>query len=147
LLLKASGAFEESYNPVCQDIDFPDLAFPDYKYTPAEVSECRDVSNVSHYIPIPLCAPKVGIRNWNNSAVAALMHMPKASVNEDDLAARREDQIRPTRQIFLMQNIAVAQTMYGPADNHFRFCVLSGDSRHIGASLLWRQNIGHKVFR
>jgi hypothetical protein len=75
------------------------------------------------------------------------MHMPEASVDEDDLSARGENQIRPAGKNLLMQNKAVAETMYCPANDHFGFRVLPGYSCHIGASLLWRQDVGHKVFR
>ena len=147
LLHRSTGSFEEFYDPVSQDTDFLYLTFPNYENTPSEIPERRNVSNVSRHIPLPLCAPKIGIRSWNDLAIAALMHVPKAAVDENDLAASRKNQIGSTGQILVVQNISVTETMSCPANHHFRFRVLAGYGCHVGTSLFCCQDVSHKVFR
>jgi hypothetical protein len=147
LLLRATGSFEKFYDLGNQGVDFPYLAFPHYEHTPAETSKRRDVSRIASHIPFPLRTPEFRICSGDDSTVTAFVHMPKTSVDEDDLVAGRENQIRPAWQILLMQNVAIAETMCCTANDQLRLCVFPCNGGHIGASLFWRQDVGHKVFR
>lgn len=56
--------------------------------------------------------------------------MPEAAMDKNDLPPRRKDQIGCAGQSFVMQDIAVAQSVQEPANSHFRCSVHRPDSGH-----------------
>jgi len=62
--------------------------------------------------------------------------MPKASVNENDLAQLRKHQIWDSGKIAHMKPIPETHAMDEAADNHLRPGVRSSNARHLLASLL-----------
>lgn len=74
--------------------------------------------------------------------------MPKASMNEDDLAPRGEDEVGRSRQVAAMQTEAIAERMGQTADAHFRFRVLAANACHERAPSrihLWFALLRHPV--
>ena len=58
------------------------------------------------------------------------MEVPKAPVHKDDFAPRGKHQVRPSRQIFPMQTIAITQSVKQSAHLHFRLHAFGFDLRH-----------------
>jgi hypothetical protein len=71
------------------------------------------------------------------------MHMKKATAHIDDLTVARKYNIRFTWQILLVQTEAIAHPVNNRAHNNLRFGVATTDSRHVIATLCWRQDIDH----
>jgi hypothetical protein len=63
------------------------------------------------------------------------VQVPKASVDEDDLAPAREHQIRPTGQRVIVEAIPVTQAVHEPPDKELRSGVLALDPAHVLAAL------------
>lgn len=66
---------------------------------------------------------------------ASAVLMPEAAMHKDDLAAGRENQIGPAREIMPVQSVAIPQAMHEPAHEHFRFHPRAADSTHIRAAV------------
>jgi len=71
--------------------------------------------------------------------------MEEASVDIDYFAMPHKNDVGLARQALLMQLIPITQSMNDGADNHFRLCVATSDSRHIEATLGGRKNICHQT--
>ena len=56
--------------------------------------------------------------------------MPKASVNEDDCAARGEHQVGGSGEVAAMETIAITHGMQGSAHDHFGTSVFTVDPPH-----------------
>src|SRR5690348_8483519 len=93
--------------------------------------------NVSR--PFPL--PELRTSSRDHRPPAAVVHVPETSVDKDHLAPAGEDEVWAAWQPFRVQDVAVAQTMDQPPDNHFRLCVLALDRRHVPAALLRSVNV------
>jgi hypothetical protein len=66
------------------------VAFPDDDDTPAGTTKRADVSSVAAYVGKPLSAPEFLVGGRRDSAVFAIVHVPKAPVNKNDLVEFRE---------------------------------------------------------
>jgi hypothetical protein len=62
------------------------------------------------------------------------MTVPETPVDEDDLSSRTEDEVWPSRQVCLMEPIAVSQPMDKSSDEQLRFCVLRANQTHLLAA-------------
>ena len=62
------------------------------------------------------------------------MLMPKAPMNEDDLATWAKYQIGLAGKPSTMKPVAIAHPVHQPPDNHLRLHVLGLDRRHVGTA-------------
>lgn len=103
-------------------------------------------------VPVPgprtLGCPEFGVAFGGVPARAAIVEMPEAAIDEDDLAPAGEYEIRaawqPPAACGTVQSITVALGMEQPAHQHFRFGVLAADAGHIPAPLLGRELVRHE---
>ena len=77
--------------------------------------------------------------------MAALVQVPKTTVNKDDFASRDKDEIWLSGKIFAMERVAIAQGVGRLSDAHFRNGVLAPHSTHTGDSLFRREIISHQA--
>ena len=85
-----------------------DLTLPDGKDAPAETLQRLLDVGVALDISGELRQPVVQIRRWLPAPVAAIVLVPKASVDEHDGAMSREDDVGRARQITAMEAEAVS---------------------------------------
>jgi hypothetical protein len=72
------------------------------------------------------------------------MAMPKATVNENDRAISRQDDIRSTGEVFTMKPEAVTQSVKNASNGELRPSVFATYRRHIAASLLASMDVNHE---
>jgi hypothetical protein len=84
------------------------LAFPNDQGLPTECPQREHVGP----IPCPVCLkfglPKIEPSLGHASQFAALVAVPKATVNKDDFVAARKHNVGPPRQVAPVQPISVA---------------------------------------
>jgi hypothetical protein len=111
------------------------FALPDNQNLPAE-SPQRDLMLA---ITLPVCfqlrLPKIHTRLRHPVAQAALVPMPEAAVDEDDLPAWPEAQVRAAWQIAAVQPIAISERINQSAHNQLGLGVLAPDAPHALAAL------------
>lgn len=73
----------------------------------------------------------------------AIVLMPETAVHKDNGFVARKDQVRFPGQVFRMQTVTQPGRMQRLADQQFRLCVASFDSRHVATSGRCVMNIGH----
>lgn len=77
-----------------------------------------------------LCAPILLIRLWPLAPSFAVMPVPEAAVNENDLASLRKHQVGIPRQFFAVQTITISQTVHESAHPHLRLRILTVHLSH-----------------
>jgi hypothetical protein len=86
-------------------------------------------------VPEELFSPKRTARLRERRLSTTVVLMPKASVDEDDLAAGRKDNVGTSRQIAAMEPKSISERVCKPSDHFFRLGVLPPNSRHQSATL------------
>lgn len=99
---------EKSPDFLLQRLSVFSLAFPDHKRGPTGRFQGGQALLVPLHIAVSLGFPEGSIRLWPNPSISAIMHVPEAAMNEDDLAAPAEDQVRCTRQPLVVEPVPVA---------------------------------------
>jgi len=119
------------------------FTFPDNQYLPAETPQRILMPHVPFGICRELRHPKVKTRFRKpcESAGRITVTMPKASMNENHLAAISKDNVRLSWKGFSVEAVAIAQAMQKPPDRHFRFGVAALDAPHSNAALLSCQGV------
>ena len=119
------------------------LTFPHHEDIPPQLPERGLGLSVSLPIPLELWQPVVGSALRLPCQAAANVLMPEAAMNEDDLSQPGKDQIGSARQITAVQAEPVSQAMSRPPDRELRLRVRLCDAPHLGATLFWRNPVGH----
>src|SRR5215472_3028894 len=93
----------------------PSLAFPHDERGPSCCLERLEITRISCLIPLELRPPifRPGLRHLR--AEPAVMLMPETAMDEDDLATRREHNVRVARQVGAVQAIAIAERVQDSA--------------------------------
>jgi len=120
------------------------FAFPNYKNLPAHPLQCLNIPPVPRYIPFTLDLPELTIRFRNHLPKSARVHVPKATVNENDFFAGRENQIWFSGKAPVVENITKSHTVGHGANKHFRLCILAANRGHVATALLRGQYVGHE---
>src|ERR1035441_7400081 len=98
--------------------------------------QSSDATGISQTVTGDLLLPIVLICFWHPRSAHAIMSVPEASVNENDLPKSRKDHIRPTREILPMEPIAVPHGVDQAAHYHLWFGVFTLDRAHGSAASL-----------
>lgn len=77
---------------------FPQLALPNREYLPSQRLKLCRLSSVAHHSGASLGLPKLRVGFRSHQAVATVVHVPEASVYEDDFLAAGENDVRATRK-------------------------------------------------
>ncbi len=116
-------------------LHIPRLAFPDRHHRKSQSSQFpaafRVAFAVSPELGDPISAPR-----RRDSAAAAAVQMPKATVDIDHLRQPRQHDIRRPRQIAPMQPIPKPQPVQEPPNDHLRRGVFGFNRRHDAGTLI-----------
>ena len=74
------------------------LAFPNNQHPPPQSSKLTTNPTIASDIPRKLGGPAIHARSRHGTPRLAMMAVPEAAVDEDDLAARWEDGVGTARQ-------------------------------------------------
>jgi len=75
--------------------------------------------------------------------VAAAVGVPEATVHENHLPTRREDEVRLAGKVPSIEPMAIAEAVQEPPNGPFGSGALAPNRRHDPAALLLRSGIGH----
>ena len=104
------------------------LAFPHCEHSPADLPQMSGVASISFRISRSLCVPELGICLRSDSAESTLVHVPEATVNEDDGPMLWENDVRASRQIADVQPVPISERVEKSSDLHLRAGVLPLDA-------------------
>lgn len=121
------------------------LAIPYGANLPSHSSELAEVFFIPLDIGFELWVPvmPIGFRTARIEAFALRMLVPKTTVHEDYFRARREYQVRLSRQLLAVQPVAVTSAMQKPAHDQFRRRILAADTAHVFATCRRPEAIRH----
>ena len=119
-----------------QVVRSPQVTFPHDQHVPPLLTKQRLISGVPGPIAGQLCAPILLIRLWSLATGLAVMPMPEAAVNKNDLAPLRKHQVGISRQVFAVQPVAIPQTVHESPHPHLRLRVLTVHPGHCEFALL-----------
>lgn len=92
-----------------------DLAFPKYKHRPASFVQRQDSACIALFRSSELWLPIILSRFGLGAVNAADVLVPKAAMDEYDLASRREDKVWPSGKLFAVKPEPVSQPVrYAP---------------------------------
>lgn len=90
-----------------------------------------------------LLLPVPAIRGGDHSAETAVVLVPKAAVNQDDLLAKRKDEIRFAGEVSSMKAESVPKTVCDLADDYLRLRIFAPNPGHAVTALFWSQVVNH----
>lgn len=119
------------------------FTLPHYHYRPTHFAEIA----LDPAIPVHICTefllPKSGICRGGRGEATIFVTVPEAAVDENDLAARREDQIGLAGKVFGVQTEAVTHPVDEAANRKFRPCVSRPHRSHDAGAPRGIDVIGH----
>lgn len=117
------------------------FALPNLKNVPSQFFQFAPNATIPCYILFKFLHPESDSRFWCRGISASCVTMPKASVYENDLSPRRKDEIRTSRQTFIVKAESIAHAVNKATDRQFGRCVLRANRRHDERTLFRRDFI------
>lgn len=96
------------------------------------------IPGVSFSVSASFAFPELRVGGWLDSPVAAVVHVPEATMNKNHLLQAWKDQIRFPWQVLLMQPVAISHCMDQAPHHHLGLGVLAPDAGHAALPLLRR---------
>lgn len=123
------------------------LAFSNYKNTPALPAQALDVLLVPSPIPFEFWEPVIcmGLRLMREPAVS--MRVPIAPIDLNDFSKTREDEVRRPRESADVQPVPVAHAVNQPTHGHLGRRILAADAPHVLTSTLWWESVRNTQLR
>lgn len=106
-----------------------DLALPSDEHFPSRSLQSSDVSSIARGVAAKFCKP-ILLSRRRNSTAAAVVHVPEATVNNDDPSESSKDQVGATRQRGIVKAVAESHGMYEATDEHLGLGVLGFHRGH-----------------
>lgn len=110
-------------------------------HLPTSLPQLLNRSPITRSISLKFFLPESDVALWYRPSIAALVTVPKASMDENDFPPRREYEVRPCGQIRSVERVTVAKGMQRLANADFRSRVACFYARHQPASTLFGQTI------
>lgn len=120
----------------------PRLALPDRDHSPAEFLKARNISPVTFHVRGELARPELLPRRRNSRVPAPRMSVPEATMHEHHSSIPAQDDVRPARQMLVVQPKAQAGGMQVRAHRQFRFGVPALDASHHSRARLLIHHVG-----
>lgn len=131
----SKGWAQEAAQPSHKGLAIFEFTFPHNKSLPAKHVQVAQYALITAHIFRQLRFPEVSARFGDASFGAFCMAMPKAAMHEDDLTARRKDEIGRARQASSMEPITVPERMSEATHDHLNAGVLRAHPCHQTATL------------
>jgi hypothetical protein len=119
------------------------LALPDDCDLPFETGKRFRHRSVAGNVASELGLPILNVGCRARRRLAVRMAMPITAMDQERHATGREDEVRPTGQVFPMKAEAVAEAMREPAHAQLGFRVGAPHAPHDRASLLSGEDVRH----
>lgn len=113
---------------------------------PAAPSQPRSVTPVAGDIIAELLQPECTSRGRSGSKAARVVAVPEASVDEDDHAKSRKNNVGLAGQLFVVQAESVSHFVQQRPHHTFGTSVLAANTRHVVAALLRCQRVHGALF-
>ena len=110
---------------------------------PAEAAQLDAFFDVALFVAVNLLLPEFGVCLGHYKVLAALVTVPKASVDEDDCLVFAQYYVGGAGQALDVYAVAVAMGMEVTAHNQLGFGVLALDARHALVPLLFVHSVCH----
>jgi hypothetical protein len=85
--------------PLAQSLGFLELAFPNRHHFPTFALKRPIVPIIAFLVALKFWKPKIKARFWQPRERAACVPMPEAAMDEDNLCAFPENDVRASRQV------------------------------------------------
>lgn len=126
---------QERLNPAGQRLPLPDLTLPDHQGSPAHLRQASRMPRIALTVAPQFGAPVLLPGAGDAPSPRTIMHMPEATMHEDDAATGGKDQIGFTGEPPIMQPVPIAHAVGEPPDDHFRSRVPAPDRAHVLAPI------------
>lgn len=107
-----------------------EFTLPDGLDGPTEVMQAGGHRGVADKVRVEFAVPVGGVRGWPGRPRATWMLMPKASVNEDDLASAMEYNVWSTREVPGVDFVSVTQGKQRATNSDLRLCAGAANRTH-----------------
>jgi hypothetical protein len=101
----------ESHNLPLQLLQIACFTLPDHQRRPSQLSQRSDVSDISLRITFHFACPEVDIGLRQRSAATILVPMPETSMDKYQFAKLWQNNVRPTRQEFVIEPEPVSDSV------------------------------------
>lgn len=102
------------------------------------LAQLTTAPSVSFSVLLELRSPELLTRAGHDFTVAAIVPMPEAAVNEDNLLTGRENEVGTSGKRPHVKPITIAEGMDAFTHHHFRFRVLAPNAGHAVLALFGR---------
>ena len=110
---------------------------------PAEAAQLDAFFYVALFVAVNLLLPEFGVCLGHYKVLAALVTVPKASVDKDDCLVFAQYNVGGTGQAFDVYAVAVAVGVQIMSHNQLGLCVLALDARHALVPLFYGHSVCH----
>jgi hypothetical protein len=117
------------------------VAFPDFEDSPSGGAESGAVALIAHDVGTALFRPETRVGRGRRLAELAAMHVPEASMYEENSAGACEDKIGLAGQRFAVQAVAESEAVQQRAHSEFGLCVAAPNARHVVTALFRCKNV------
>lgn len=128
-----------------QEVSVSSLAFPYDQNTPSTIFQSRVVAGIAGDVASEFLPPERDSRFGLVAVSAALMSVPEAPMNKDDLTPPVHDDVRTPRKRSVMETVAHTHGAEQAPDAKLRRRILASDRRHVRAAALRTNAVGHSV--
>jgi hypothetical protein len=115
----------------------PQFTLPKNQCLPSGATQCVQSPSVKHLIAFDFLDPVSAIILMHARSACAIVSVPKASMDENDLPPSRKDHIGFAGEILTMEPVTAAHAMSEATHHKFRRRV-AAFTAHSPAALLWR---------
>ncbi|MCG3131842.1 MAG: hypothetical protein FLDDKLPJ_02652 [Phycisphaerae bacterium] len=123
----------------------PHLTFPNDKNSPTRAAQGRLNAPIPLAVSCSLGAPEGRVADRSAAASFAVVHVPVASMHEDDSATSTKDEVGFAREVCGMKSEAAAQAVSDAPNDQLGLGVLAANRGHALAALGGRESIAHKA--
>jgi hypothetical protein len=118
--------------------------FPDFKHTPAHLSEGGYIPLITVFICGYLVFPELPAGSWQAKHQTPCMTVPETPLNKYGGTILGEDDIRFARKVFAVDTKPEASAEQTLSQQDFRLRIFPFDSRHVAAAGSGIVNVSHR---
>src|SRR5262249_49905719 len=119
------------------------FALPYNERGPTKFSHVTYILDIPCHVAFDLCTPKFEIRLRQRSTVTVLVSVPKTTMDKDQFPKSRQDDIRSSREPFVIKSEAIPHSVQKRSNQSLRPRVLPTNAAHDPTSLLFGEDVRH----